>query len=86
MLKLIGFFFLFFWGGAPATYATVEVALQGKAPQQVKDVYLHQGLVYLALDDLLPAVSLRGDWDAVRHIYFIRTPEGRAELSPGAKM
>ncbi|NCP03533.1 MAG: N-acetylmuramoyl-L-alanine amidase [Deltaproteobacteria bacterium] len=85
MLKLIGFFFLFFWGGAPATYATVEVALQGKAPQQVKDVYLHQGLVYLALDDLLPAVSLRGDWDAVRHIYFIRTPEGRAELSPGRK-
>lgn len=85
MLKLIFLFFFLFLGLVPAVPAAVELAVQGKSPQTLTDVYLHQGLPYLALDDLLHAVSLRGDWDSVRHIYYIRTHKGRAELSPGRK-
>jgi N-acetylmuramoyl-L-alanine amidase len=85
MLKLICLFAYVFLGLAPSARAAVELAVQGKSPQPLTDVYLYQGLPYLALDDLLAAVSLRGNWDAVRHIYYIPTQNGRAELSPGRR-
>lgn len=85
MLKLICLLAFLFFGFAPSARSVVELAVQGKSPQPLTDVYLHQGLPYLALDDLLAAVSLQGHWDAVRHIYSIQTQKGLAELSPGRK-
>lgn len=64
-------------------YADIELAPKGKQPLRLADVYLYQGLPYVALDDVLDAVSLRGHWDSVRHVYRIRTARGWAELSPG---
>ncbi|MCF6178229.1 MAG: N-acetylmuramoyl-L-alanine amidase [Geopsychrobacter sp.] len=52
---------------------------------RLSDVYHLQGLPYVALDDVLDAVSLRGHWDSVKHVYRIRTARGWAELSPGRK-
>lgn len=85
MLKLICLVAFLLLGVVPQASAAVELAVQGKSPQPLTDVYLHQGLPYLALDDLLDVVSLRGHWDAVRHVYSIRTQNGLAELSPGRK-
>ncbi len=64
-------------------FAAVELAPKGKPPLRLNDVYLLQGLPYVAVDDMLDAVSLRGHWDSVKHVYRIRTARGWAELSPG---
>jgi N-acetylmuramoyl-L-alanine amidase len=64
-------------------YAEIELAPRGKQPLHITDVYLHGGLPYVAIDDVLDAVSLQGDWDSVGHLYRIRTQNGWAELSPG---
>lgn len=63
--------------------AQVELAPKGKPPLLLTDVYQLQGLSYVAVDDMLDAVSLRGHWDSVKHVYRIRTARGWAELSPG---
>lgn len=63
--------------------ADIELAPKGKPPLRLGDVYLLRGLAYVAVDDMLDAVSLRGHWDSVRHVYRIRTSRGWAELSPG---
>ena len=63
--------------------ATVELARQGEPPQAINEVYLQDGVDFLALDDVLPAVGLSGSWDSVRHVYTIVTPAGKATLFPG---
>jgi len=63
--------------------ADIELAPKGKPPLRLTDVYQLHGLSYVAVDDVLDAVSLRGHWDSVKHIYRIRTAGGWAELSPG---
>jgi N-acetylmuramoyl-L-alanine amidase len=63
--------------------ADIELAPKGKTPLRLTDVYLLHGLSYVALDDVLDAVSLRGHWDSVKHVYRIRSANGWAELSPG---
>jgi len=68
-----------------AAHASVELAWSGHKPQVIAEVYLHQGVSYLAIDDVLSALGMRGDWSAVEHKYFFRTPEGRASLFPGGK-
>jgi N-acetylmuramoyl-L-alanine amidase len=68
-----------------AAHASVELAWSGNKPQVIDEVYLHQGVSYLAIDDVLSALGMRGDWSAVEHKYFFRTPEGRASLFPGGK-
>ncbi|WP_020675750.1 N-acetylmuramoyl-L-alanine amidase family protein [Geopsychrobacter electrodiphilus] len=82
MSKLLYLIFLLLLLTAPA-YADIELAPKGKQPLLLTDVYLQNGLPYVALDDVLDAVSLRGDWDSVKHVYRINTPQGTAELSPG---
>ncbi len=70
---------------ATPVMADIELAPKGKPPMRLSDIYLVQGLAYVAVDDMLDAVSLRGHWDSVKHVYRIRTSHGWAELSPGRK-
>ncbi len=63
--------------------AAVELAREGQPPVTINEVYLQDGIDFLALDDVLPALGLRGGWDSVRHIFTIDTPQGHATLFPG---
>ncbi len=65
--------------------AAVEVAPDGLPPVTLNEVYLRDGIPYLALDDVLPALGLRGEWDAVRHLYVITAPQGKATLFAGSR-
>lgn len=67
---------------APPCWSSVELARQGKDPQEIKDIYLRDGQAFIAIDDILQAVELQGDWDSVAHRYNIRTPFGTAWLAP----
>ena len=82
MLKSFYILLLVLLSTGPAL-ADVELAPKGKPPLRLTDVYLYQGLPYVAVDDVLDAVSLRGHWDSVRHVFRVRTAHGWAELSPG---
>lgn len=82
MHKLLYSLLLILVLGTPCL-ADIELAPKGKPPQRLTDVYLMHGLSYVALDDVLDAVSLRGHWNSVSHVYRIRTANGWAELSPG---
>jgi N-acetylmuramoyl-L-alanine amidase len=68
-----------------AVQASVELAWSGSKPSIIEEVYFHQGVSYLAIDDVLGALNMRGDWSAVEHKFFFRTPEGRASMFPGGK-
>ena len=83
MLKSFSILLLLFLLWAAPAVADIELAPKGKPPLRLTDVYLYQGLPYVAVDDVLDAVSLRGHWDSVTHVYRIRTSHGWAELSPG---
>ncbi len=43
------------------------------------------GVAYLALDDALPALGMRGSWNSVEHIYSIETYQGTAVIFPGCR-
>jgi len=68
------------WCGVAS--AAVELALQGRAPQLINDVYHRDNVPYLAIDDVLPALGMSGYWDSVAHLYKMRTPRGRATFFP----
>lgn len=69
---------------APAPLqAAVELAPEGRPPVTLNEVYLQDGVDFLALDDVLPALGLRGNWDSVGHIYSFNTSRGKATLFPG---
>lgn len=65
--------------------AAVELSRQGHRPQLLNEVYHHEGVPYLAIDDVLPALGLRGYWNSVRHRYLITTPQGKATFFPGGQ-
>jgi N-acetylmuramoyl-L-alanine amidase len=65
--------------------ATVEIALGNKPPVLIQEVYLRDGVSYLAVDDVLHALNLQGRWDSVAHVYRFRTPRGTAIISPGSQ-
>jgi N-acetylmuramoyl-L-alanine amidase len=64
-------------------HAAVELARKGDPPVTIKDVYLRDGVSYLAVGDVLSALHLAGSWDDVAHVYRIKTPRGTAIISPG---
>lgn len=63
----------------------VELALEGRPPVTLKEVYHRNGVAYLAVDDVLPVLGLSGSWDSVKHIYSIKTSWGKAQMSPGSQ-
>lgn len=69
---------------ASQSEASVEIALAGKPTANVDEVYLRDGVAYLAIDDVLPVLDLSGRWDSVAHVYRIRTFRGTAVISPGS--
>ncbi|PLX91369.1 MAG: hypothetical protein C0621_11240 [Desulfuromonas sp.] len=64
--------------------AQVEIALGSRTPTLIDEVYLRDGLPYLPADEVLEPLGLTGKWDSVKHLYRIRTPRGRAVVSPGS--
>lgn len=70
---------------APPANARVEVGRPGEEPLVIKDVYLREGTAFVSIDDVLTALELQGEWNSVGHIYTIRTPHGRAVISPGSQ-
>lgn len=64
--------------------ASIELAIRGQKPIRIDDVYLRDGYAYVALDDVLQAVKLKGEWQSVQHRYTIRSPFGEAWISPGS--
>ncbi len=75
------FFLLFPGHGA---LAVVELALEGKRPVTIDEVYWQDGTFFVAIDDVLPVFGIKGKWDSVKHIYRFSTPRGTATLSPGS--
>ena len=67
---------------ASSVHALIEIGRPGEDPLVVEDVYLREGTAFIAIDDVLAALSLEGEWDSVAHLYQIRTPHGRAIISP----
>lgn len=84
VLQLLSLVFLLLVCGPPA-YALVEVGRPGQNPLVIEDVYLREGTAFLAIDDVLTALELEGEWNSVAHVYTIRTPHGRAVISPGSQ-
>ena len=70
---------------ASSVHALIEIGRPGEDPLVVEDVYLREGTAFIAIDDVLAALSLEGEWDSVAHLYQIRTPHGRAIISPGSQ-
>lgn len=64
--------------------AAVEIAPRGKPPVTVSEVYWQDGTYFIAIDDILAALDMRGGWNSVEHIYSFSTPRGTATISPGS--
>ncbi len=79
---LLPFFLLVFTMPAGAL---VEVGRPGEEPLIIEDVYLREGTAFVSIDDVLAALELQGEWNSVAHIYAIRTPHGKAVISPGSQ-
>ena len=83
MPRFLSLLFLLLLFALPAQ-ASVELALTGRPPVTIKEVYQRDGVSYLAVEDVLAPLHLRGKWDSVAHIYRIETPRGTAVISPGS--
>ncbi len=64
--------------------AAVDIAPRGKKPLRLEDVYQQDGVPYIAVEDVIGAVGLKGHWNSVKHIFRIRTRHGWAEISPAS--
>lgn len=79
---LLPFFLIVLFFAVPVEGA-VEIVRTGKPPVTIDEVYLRNGVPYLAIEDVLAAVSLRGEWSSVQHLYRLKTSGGTAIISPG---
>lgn len=83
MLRVL-LFLLLFLGLSVVAQARIEIFLPGKPSAIIDEVYLHEGVAYLAVDDVLAPLGLSGQWDSVAHVYRIKSPAGSALISPGS--
>jgi N-acetylmuramoyl-L-alanine amidase len=72
-------------GLAAAAQARVELFLPGNPSVTIDEVYLRDGVAYLAIDDVLRPLGLSGQWDSIEHTYSIKSPTGTALISPGSR-
>ncbi|TYO98795.1 N-acetylmuramoyl-L-alanine amidase [Geothermobacter ehrlichii] len=68
---------------ADVAQAAVELAWSGSRPHRIEEVYNRDGVPYLAVEDVLSALRLRGRWHSVEHRFRFRTPSGVASIFPG---
>ena len=66
------------------SFAAVDIALRGKDPVRLEDVYQQDGIPYIAIEDALSAVGLQGHWNSISHNFRITTKYGWAEISPAS--
>lgn len=83
-LSIIGLLLLLLTFIPPAV-AMIEIGRPGEKPLIVEDIYLREGSAFIAIDDVLAALALEGEWFSVEHVYKIRTPHGLAVISPGSQ-
>ena len=83
-MRLVFFILILICSVQPAL-AAVEIGPRGKPPVRLEDVYQHGGVPYIAIEDAINAVGLSGHWNSVKHIFYIRTRKGWAEISPASK-
>jgi N-acetylmuramoyl-L-alanine amidase len=67
-----------------SAFAAVDIALRGKDPVRLEDVYQQDGIPYIAIEDALDVVGLTGHWNSISHSFLIRTNHGWAEISPAS--
>ncbi|MEJ2199804.1 MAG: N-acetylmuramoyl-L-alanine amidase, partial [Desulfuromonadaceae bacterium] len=86
-MMLCHLLFLLFWLGGllGSAFGAVELALNNNRPTTIDEVYYRDGVTYLPIDEVLPILGLKGRWDSVKHIYEIKTPYGKALISPGSQ-
>lgn len=84
VLQLSVLLLLFLAFASPAM-ALVEIGRPGAVPLTIEDVYMREGTAFIAIDDVLKALGLEGEWDSVAHVYAISTPHGKAVISPGSQ-
>lgn len=68
-----------------SAYAAVEIHLAGEEPVQIRSVYLHDGIVFLPLREILPPLKLSGVWDGAKRLYRIKATGGEILLAPGSR-
>ncbi|PLY03135.1 MAG: hypothetical protein C0622_04750 [Desulfuromonas sp.] len=78
------FFLILFLLPFQPVFAAVDVALRGQNPVHLEDVYQQDSNIYVAVDDVLPAVGLSGYWDSIAHSFRIKTSRGWALISPAS--
>ena len=83
-LQLFSLFIVLLFTVLPAS-ALVEIGRPGEDPLVIEDVYLREGTAFVSIDDVMTALELKGEWNSVDHVYVIRTPHGRAIISPGSQ-
>lgn len=83
MFRYLLLFFLLV-GSSGTVQARVELLLPGHPSATIDEVYRHEGVAYLAVDDVLAPLGLSGKWDSVEHVYRIHSPAGTALISPGS--
>jgi len=67
----------------PAT-AAIELGRAGGDKLVLQETYQREGVAFVAIDEVLAAAGLRGQWDNVDHVYRIETGQGVAVISPGS--
>jgi len=75
---------LFFLGLAAVAQARVELFLPGNPSATIDEIYLREGVAYLAIDDVLSPLGLSGKWDSVEHTYSIKSATRSGVISPGS--
>lgn len=85
MLRFCLIFLLIFGLLTGPARAAVELSLQGRIPVVIDEVYIRDGVAFLAVDDVLAALELIGHWDSLAHVYEIETPYGIAKITPANK-
>jgi N-acetylmuramoyl-L-alanine amidase len=72
-------------GLAAVAQARVEVFLPGHPSVTIDEVYLRDGVAYLAIDDVLAPLGLSGQWDSVEHTYSIKAASRSGLITPGSR-
>ncbi len=65
--------------------AIVEIGRLGQETVLIQEVYQREGTSFVAIEEVLAALQLEGEWDSVAHVFSIRTPSGQAVISPGSQ-